>query len=145
MRNIPVPEANLVGIAVGAVLHWVRPHKLPASRAVQRFVGWSIAGAGSLVVARSLKAAGSTDLTKPQRLVTGGPYAVTRNPMYVGWALLHLGIGVVAGSRWILVTLPLAGAAVHRDVLSEERRLTEKFGDEYLQYSAKVGRYFPKR
>lgn len=145
MRNVPIPEANLVGIAVGAGLHWVGTHKLPGSRPVQRFVGWSIIGAGSLVVARSLKAAGSTDLTEPQRLVTGGPYAVSRNPMYVGWALLQLGIGVVAGSGWILVTLPLVSAAVHRDVLSEERQLTEKFGDEYLQYSAKVGRYFPKR
>lgn len=145
MRNVPIPEASLVGIAVGAGLHWARPHKLPGSRPVQRFVGWSIVGAGSLIVARSLKAAGNTELTKPQRLVTSGPYAVTRNPMYVGWALLQLGIGVAAGSEWILVTLPLVGAAVHRDVLREERRLTEKFGDEYLQYSAKVGRYFPRR
>jgi protein-S-isoprenylcysteine O-methyltransferase Ste14 len=65
--------------------------------------------------------------------------------MYVGWMLLQLGIGAAARSGWILATLPLAGAAVHRDVVSEERRLTETFGDEYQQYCATVGRYLPKR
>jgi protein-S-isoprenylcysteine O-methyltransferase Ste14 len=98
-----------------------------------------------MIIATSLKAAGTTELDRPQRIVTTGPYAVTRNPMYAGWMLLHLGIGVITRSGWILATLPLAGAAIHRDVVSEERRLTEKFGDEYVQYCATVGRYLPKR
>jgi protein-S-isoprenylcysteine O-methyltransferase Ste14 len=77
--------------------------------------------------------------------VTSGPYAVSRNPMYVGWALIQLGIGVAAGSGWVLATLPFVGAAVHREVLSEEQRLSEKFGDEYEAYCATVGRYLPQR
>lgn len=63
--------------------------------------------------------------------------------MYVGWALIQLGIGVAAGSGWVLATLPFVGAAVHREVLSEEQRLSEKFGDEYEAYCATVGRYLP--
>jgi protein-S-isoprenylcysteine O-methyltransferase Ste14 len=144
LRNVPLPEANLVGIAVGAGLHWIRPSKLPWSRPLQRFVGWSIVAAGSFIVVRSLNAVATTDLTKPQRLVTIGPYALSRNPMYVGWALVQLGIGVAGGSGWILATLPAAGVWIHRDVVREERRLREEFGDEYERYRARVGRYFPK-
>ncbi len=142
LRNFPIPEASLAGIAAGIALEQIRPWRF---HAVRRSVGWPIVAAGSMLIARSLKAARSTELSRPQRLVTSGPYATTRNPMYVGWASLQLGIGVAARSGWILATLPLVAAAVHRDVLREERRLTETFGDEYQQYCATVGRYLPKR
>jgi protein-S-isoprenylcysteine O-methyltransferase Ste14 len=94
---------------------------------------------------RSLQAAGTTELSRPQRLVTSGPYAVSRNPMYVGWTLLQLGIAMASGSGWVLAALPFVGAVVHREVLREERRLTETFGDKYRQYCATTGRYLPKR
>jgi protein-S-isoprenylcysteine O-methyltransferase Ste14 len=111
----------------------------------RRAAGWAAAVAGGLIVAGSVKAAESTELVKPTSLVTTGPYAVSRNPMYVGCGLLQLGIGLIAGSGWIISTLPLVGTAIHRDVVSEERRLEETFGDEYRQYCATTGRYFPKR
>lgn len=144
LRNVPIPEASLAGIAAGVALEQVRPWRLPGSRSVRRSVGWSIVLAGSFVVAWSLKAAGATDFAKPEALVTSGPYAQSRNPMYVGWGLLQLGIGVATGSGWIVATLPVVGAEMHRDVLREERRLGEKFGDEYQQYRATVGRYLPE-
>lgn len=137
LRNVPIPEESLAGIAAGLALEQLRPWQLKSRRSV----GWALVAAGSMVVAGSLKAAGTTELDKPQSLVTSGPYAVSRNPMYVGWGLLQLGIGVIAGSGWVLATLPLVGAAVHHGVLQEERRLEEIFGDEYRQYVAKVHRY----
>lgn len=82
---------------------------------------------------------------RPERLVRSGPYAVSRNPMYVGWALLQLGIGIATGSGWVLATLPFVGAVVHREVLGEERRLSETFGDEYREYCATTGRYLLER
>lgn len=141
LRNVPIPQASLTGIAIGLGLAQVRAWRVTR----RRFVGWAAAAAGGLVVAESVKAAGSTELAKPEGLVISGPYAVSRNPMYVGWALIQLGIGVAAGSGWVLATLPFVGAAVHREVLSEERRLSEKFGDEYEAYCATVGRYLPHR
>jgi protein-S-isoprenylcysteine O-methyltransferase Ste14 len=138
-----VPEASLAGIAAGAALEQMWP--LPLPRNVRRVAGWPILAAGAAVIAGSLKAAGTNELASPERLVTGGPYARTRNPMYVGWGLLQLGIGVIAGSGWVLVSLPFVGAIVRREVLREERRLEERFGDEYLKYSEKVGRWLPRR
>jgi protein-S-isoprenylcysteine O-methyltransferase Ste14 len=136
---VPVPEASLAGIAAGFALEHVRPWRLRRRAAA----GWSIVGVGSLVIAQSLKAAGSIELSEPQGLVTSGPYAVSRNPMYVGWALIQLGIGLATGSGWVLVMSPVVAAVVHREVLGEERRLGEKFGDEYREYCATTGRYLP--
>jgi protein-S-isoprenylcysteine O-methyltransferase Ste14 len=90
-----------------------------------------------------LAAAAEVDLTHPDRLVTSGPYAVSRNPMYGGWALLHLGAGVTGGSVWIIASFPIAAWAMHRGVMREERALVEKFADEFGRYRAAVPRYLP--
>ncbi len=65
--------------------------------------------------------------------------------MYAGWVLMQLGIGLVTGSGWVLATLPAVGAGLHRNVVREEHRLKESFGDEYERYSERVGRYLPRR
>jgi protein-S-isoprenylcysteine O-methyltransferase Ste14 len=85
-------------------------------------------------------AAGPVNLDGPERLVTSGPYAVSRNPMYVGWALLHVGAGMSARSGWMLVAFPLAAARVHHQILQEERELGEKFPAEYARYRGEVPR-----
>jgi protein-S-isoprenylcysteine O-methyltransferase Ste14 len=93
------------------------------------------------VVVWSWQVAGDTDLDRPERLLTGGPYTWSRNPMYVAWNLIHLGIGLSAGSGWVIATAPLAGVLIHLDVLGEERRLEDVFGDTYRQYRSTVRRY----
>lgn len=65
--------------------------------------------------------------------------------MYVGWALLHLGFGLVGGSTWVLGAFPAATWLVHRQVLHEERDLGEAFPDEFARYRAAVPRYLPTR
>jgi protein-S-isoprenylcysteine O-methyltransferase Ste14 len=61
--------------------------------------------------------------------------------MYIGWTLLQLGIAIAGGSAWTLTTLPAVIASIHREILHEERVLSEKFGDEYDRYRATVPRY----
>ena len=63
--------------------------------------------------------------------------------MYVGWTLMHLGLGLATDSGWTVATAPAAGVWLHRDVLREERRLGEHFGDAYRRYQATVRRYIP--
>jgi protein-S-isoprenylcysteine O-methyltransferase Ste14 len=92
---MPVPEASVLGILGGLALERVWPWRIGP-----RATGWVLTAAGVLAVARSLEAAGDTDLDLPERLVTDGPYARSRNPMYVAWHLIHLGVGLGAGSGW---------------------------------------------
>ena len=83
-------------------------------------------------------------LDHPGRLVTTGPYAVSRNPMYTGWALLHLGVAAAGGSAWTLAAFPAAAGQVHRLALGEERELGHTFGDEFSRYRAAMPRYLPR-
>jgi protein-S-isoprenylcysteine O-methyltransferase Ste14 len=48
--------------------------------------------------------------------VTEGAYALTRNPMYVGWSLAVLGLGLAAPSAWLVATGLLAMTALDREV-----------------------------
>ncbi|GLS32505.1 Protein-S-isoprenylcysteine O-methyltransferase Ste14 [Mesorhizobium albiziae] len=75
-------------------------------------------------------------------IVTGGVYRFTRNPMYVGMALVYAAIAVAAGSPVALLLLPAAVLAIHYGViLREERYLRAKFGAEYVEYKSGVRRW----
>jgi protein-S-isoprenylcysteine O-methyltransferase Ste14 len=143
LRNLPLPEPHLIAIAAGVVLNRVRPVTLPGPRHVHRLAGWLLVAAGGSLVAWSVDAAGDVDLEQPDRLVTSGPYALSRNPMYLGWALLHLGSGVLSGSAWTVATLPLAVASVHGEVRREEQRLADALGEDFERYRTTVPRYLP--
>jgi protein-S-isoprenylcysteine O-methyltransferase Ste14 len=141
LRNVPLPEPLLVGIGAGLVLHRLQPRRLPGSDSLRRVLGWSLLGAGGAVVAVAWRAVGEVDLEHPVRLVSAGPYAISRNPMYVGWGLLHLGTALTVGSAWTAATFPLSATWVHHQVLQEELRLDAAFGEEFRQWQATVPRY----
>jgi len=108
---------------------------------VHRLVGWPLVAGGTYLVVRSVQATRQVRLAHPDRLVTTGPYAISRNPMYVGWALLHVGAGVAGGSGWSLAAFPAVTALVHQQVLREERDLGERFGYHFKRYRDAVPRY----
>jgi protein-S-isoprenylcysteine O-methyltransferase Ste14 len=77
-----------------------------------------------------------------RRLVTNGPYAWSRNPMFVGFALMHAGAAVMLDSPWALATLPIAIAITTRTVISvEEAYMRRRFGGEYDEYARRVRRW----
>jgi hypothetical protein len=132
-------------MVASAALSRVRPWALPGSVLTHRLAGVPLIAAGTIVIARSLQAAGQVDLDHPRRLVTTGPYAASRNPMYAGWALLHLGAAVAGGSVWMLAAFAVGTGQVYRQILGEERELSSRFGDEFGRYRAAVPRYLPRR
>lgn len=136
LRNVPIPPAHLLGIAA------LLAHRRRTVRG--GVVGWALTAAGGILAARCVRAAGGVDLEAPEEVVTSGPYAVTRNPMYVAWSLAHLGVGLAVGSRWTFATWPVAVGWVHVEVLREERVLAERFGARYRDYRAVVPRYLPR-
>lgn len=75
--------------------------------------------------------------------VNSGPYKYVRNPMYTGVLALSLSLGLALGT-WLF---PLAGGILFAVLAArtriEERYLVERFGSEYVEYMARVGRFFP--
>lgn len=85
-------------------------------------------------------------IDQPKRLVTQGLYRYSRNPMYVGvlsiiagWAALF-GAGIVAayGATWFIIFSLFVR-------FYEEPHLAREFGDDYVAYRKRVGRWLPKR
>jgi protein-S-isoprenylcysteine O-methyltransferase Ste14 len=75
-------------------------------------------------------------------IVTDGPYRFSRNPMYVGMALLYVGIAVAAGVIWALATLLVVLVIIRYYVIArEEKYLVSKFGDPYREYQSRVRRW----
>lgn len=109
---------------------------------MRRFLvsGCAVALLGLLVRAY---AAGCLD--KNRSLSTGGPYARTRNPLYLGSFLVGLGF-VLAGARWELGVVFLAlFLLVYWPVMRwEERRLRQQFGEAYDRYAAAVPFFVPR-
>ena len=76
-------------------------------------------------------------------LVTTGIYAVTRNPMYLGMALLHAGLAICFDSFTALMLLPVAILLIRTQVIArEERYLSDRFGADYAAYRKRVPRWF---
>lgn len=146
LRNVPLPAGQVVGLVSGVLLDRLRVVRLPGPRIAHRAAGATMILAGCLLNAwawneRRRGEAGEFDLERPGTLVTTGPYAFTRHPMYVGWWFIHGGIGVFRGSAWVLGTLPLAVLSERRTVTDEEEALTGVFGDRYTHYTRSVPRY----
>jgi protein-S-isoprenylcysteine O-methyltransferase Ste14 len=93
----------------------------------------------------AVRTAADTDLADPDQLATGGPYSLTRHPMYVAWTVIYVGVAALAGSRWLFRLLPLLLALVHLTAIHEERRLARRFGPEYRDYAMRVPRYLGAR
>lgn len=145
-ENLPLPPGQLTGLALDLILDRIRPAPLPGSRALHRLggTGLVLAGVGLNLWAlaeRRHHTTGAFELERPDVLVTSGPYAITRHPMYVGWWLIHGGAGALAGSAWVLATLPAAVLAEHLGVLHEEAATAAIFGQSYAEYAERVPRY----
>ncbi len=75
-------------------------------------------------------------------MITSGPFRFSRNPIYLAFALMHVGLAVWSAKAWLLITLLPALAAIRYGVIGpEERYLEQKFGPVYLDYKKSVRRW----
>lgn len=117
---------------------------------VVRAAGVLALAAGLLVYALALRAFGASwrlgiDRERPGALVTGGIFARSRNPVYLGLLLLALGSFLVLG-RLILLLLAAVFALYFRQLVArEERFLLGHYGDAYREYTERVARWWTWR
>lgn len=82
---------------------------------------------------------------KAAAIIDSGPYSMTRNPLYLFSAVAAAGVGAQSGSvLTAVIFFALCAAAFHVVTLREERFLTAQFGQPYVDYLARVPRFFPK-
>jgi len=115
-----------------------------------RWFGFFIALAALILffwVLRSLGRNFSTTLTmkKDQTLVTQGPYRWVRHPMYTSFVLLWVGYFFIS-TNWFIGLTGILGfvLAIVVRTPKEEQMMIERFGDEYLAYMKRTGRYLPR-
>jgi protein-S-isoprenylcysteine O-methyltransferase Ste14 len=102
--------------------------------------------AGLLLLSWSLVSFGQSfrvgiDTERPDKLITGGVFAVSRNPIYVAFGMILFGQFLIF-PNWLLLIYLAAGVWLfHRQVLREEEYLKKHYGQEYLEYSRRVRRY----
>jgi protein-S-isoprenylcysteine O-methyltransferase Ste14 len=114
--NVPLPEAHLVGLGAGFLVQLIAPWKLSWASWVGHAFGWPLLLAGLWLAVSAVRAAADVNLERPSQLVRSGPYAFSRNPMYVAWALVYPGIASVANAAWPLLLLPVVLLVTHIQV-----------------------------
>ena len=143
---IPPPLFYAAGFLPGVVLELAFPigGLPPAFALLAGVVGgalWLALDVSAMV--RFQRARTGVAPSKPTTaLVTSGPYRISRNPMYLGMAVLYVALALALGVIWALVFLPAVLLVVDRLVIArEERYLEASFGDEYRAYRLRVRRW----
>ncbi len=147
--RFPPPLLFVGGFVAGLLADGVVPIGLlgPDGRAAAVIGGWSAVGLGLLLTFWAIGTfARARTAVMPhvpaRRLVTGGPYRLTRNPMYVGLTFAYAGLALLVDSAWPLLLLPAVLALLARFVVRrEERHLERVFGDAYRAYRGRVRRW----
>ena len=139
------PIIFLGAILLGIVLNWAWP--LPFRRSILWWLGPLFTGCAVLLFLlsfREFRAAGTSvqGSKRTTAIVRTGPYRFSRNPIYVSFILLVLGLSVWLNNLWLLVTLvPAVGIIATVVIPREERFLEQNFHAQYASYKAAVRRW----
>jgi protein-S-isoprenylcysteine O-methyltransferase Ste14 len=147
--RFPPPLVPLLALGAGMLVHWL----LPLSTTIIAGGGARYAIGGALVVGGLISMAlaigwfrktgqDPAPWTESPELILEGVYKWTRNPMYLGMGLLQAGLGLLLGTLWPLLLVPVSWWAIYLIAIRhEETYLSEKFGEGYERYRASVRRW----
>jgi protein-S-isoprenylcysteine O-methyltransferase Ste14 len=129
-RRIRVP----LGFVFAVLYFWL-------ARPTWRFIalGAILIGPGLLI-----RALASGHVRKNEALATSGPYAYTRNPLYLGSLLMGIGFAVAARSWWVGVALVVMFFAIYLPVIRDEETFLRQKFPEFEEYARRVPRMFPR-
>lgn len=107
---------------------------------------WCSMAMGAIVVVPGLliRALASGHVRKNESLATSGPYAYTRNPLYLGSVLMGLGFAVAARSWWVGVALVAMFFVIYLPVIRDEEAFLRQKFPEFEEYARRVPRMLPR-
>lgn len=126
---------------------WIAWASIPLPPSV-RYAGGAVSALAIPLLAWVLRSLGgnvtpTAGTRADHELVTSGPYRWVRHPLYSAGTAFLLGICVVSANLLLLGLFVPPIVGVHRRTPREEERLVEEFGDEYVEYMERTGRYLP--
>ena len=146
LKGIPPPVYLALAVALGVVLDILVPLPfLPSTFAF--WLGVALGVVGVLLnwwaAFTMLRAHTSlTGLTGSTVVIQSGPFALSRNPIYLSMLLLAAAVALAVNSGWgLMLLVPLFLALYFFVVVSEEQYLESLFGDEYRNYCSRVPRW----
>jgi protein-S-isoprenylcysteine O-methyltransferase Ste14 len=128
-RRIRVP----LGFVFAVLYFWL-------ARPAWKFIAL---GAIGIVPGLLIRALASGHVRKNEALATSGPYAYTRNPLYLGSLLIGIGFAVAARSWWVGVVLVVMFFAIYVPVIRDEEAFLRQRFPEFEEYAGRVPRMFP--
>ncbi len=147
--------ASLVLWMVEVVLHALHsrydffPQPLPLAflnTPPVKMVGAVLVGLGLITFVLAFLSFGNSwrigiDRQKPGTLVTKGIFGITRNPIYLAFNLLSVGMFLINGTWFFLIFALLAAVACHFQILREEKFLKRQYGQDFEAYRKRTPRY----
>ena len=106
---------------------------------------WLLCGVGIAILGLLLRGYAAGHLRKHQQLATSGPYAFTRNPLYLGSIFLAAGFSVASHS-WISTVLLTAYLAIFYPAVirREQSELEQHYGAAFVEYASRVPAFWPR-
>jgi protein-S-isoprenylcysteine O-methyltransferase Ste14 len=129
-RRIRVP----LGFAFAILYFWLAK---PSLR-------WMLLGSALVIAGLAIRALASGYLRKNEQLATAGPYAYTRNPLYVGSLVLAAGFVVAARSWWIALAAAVFFVVIYLPVIGSEEAFLREHFPEFEEYARRVPRLLPR-
>ena len=102
---------------------------------------WSIVYMKRVGKGNPFDAMGHEVAPRTRHLMTEGPYKMSRNPMLSGTYLYYIGVLIALWNGWALLVFAVVVSLMTLQVRSEEKRLEADFGQEYLDYKKRTGRF----
>jgi protein-S-isoprenylcysteine O-methyltransferase Ste14 len=144
--KFPPPLLFLIWMLAGFITHWFWPMDIATSPALT-YIGIAVILVGLVIfvlAARTLKSAKTNvEPWKPTTsIVSTGIFAYSRNPIYLGFCIVAIGVGILLNSFWVLFSFVPAAAMVYfMAIRKEEAYLEKKFAEDYTGYRSRVRRW----
>lgn len=144
--RIPPPAVYILTLVIGWLLQsrWPLPfiaHDVALLSGLPLVaIGLALATASIVTMLRGHGTVNTN--SQSSALVVSGIYRISRNPMYVALTIMYIGFALAIGLPWALILLPLLLVYVRTMVIArEEKSLANAFGQQYLDYKARVRRW----